>query len=128
MRVLVDTHALLWAVTGDRRLSKRAQSVLASFANEVFVCAASAWEITTKHRLGKLPSAEGLVADFARIVEQLGFRPLPISLEHAQRAGNLPGVHRDPFDRMLVAQAQSENLPLVSNERIFDIYGIKRIW
>jgi PIN domain nuclease of toxin-antitoxin system len=128
MRVLVDTHALLWAVTGDRRLSKRAQSVLASFANEVFVCAASAWEITTKHRLGKLPSAEGLVADFARIVEQLGFRPLPISLEHAQRAGNLPGVHRDPFDRMLVAQAQSENLPLVSNEGIFDIYGIKRIW
>jgi PIN domain nuclease of toxin-antitoxin system len=128
MRVLVDTHALLWAVTGDRRLSKRAQSVLASFANEVFVSAAFAWEITTKHRLGKLPSAEGLVADFARIVEQLGFRPLPISLEHAQRAGNLPGVHRDPFDRMLVAQAQSENLPLVSNEGIFDIYGIKRIW
>ena len=128
MRVLVDTHALLWAVTGDRRLSKRAHSVLASFANEVFVSAASAWEITTKHRLGKLPSAEGLVADFARIVERLGFRPLPISLEHAQRAGSLPGPHRDPFDRMLVAQAQSENLPLVSNERIFDIYGIKRIW
>ena len=128
MRVLVDTHALLWAVTGDRRLSKRAHSVLTSFANEVFVSAASAWEITTKHRLGKLPSAEGLVADFARIVERLGFRPLPISLAHAERAGNLPGPHRDPFDRMLVAQAQSENLPLVSNERIFDIYGIKRIW
>ena len=128
MRVLVDTHALLWAITGDRKLSKRAHFVLAAFANEVFVSAASAWEITTKHRLGKLPSAEGLVADFARIVEQLGFHPLPISLEHAQRAGNFPGDHRDPFDRMLIAQAQSENLPLVSNERIFDIYGIKRIW
>jgi PIN domain nuclease of toxin-antitoxin system len=128
MRVLVDTHALLWAVTGNRRLSKRAHSVLASFANEVFVSAASAWEITTKHRLGKLPSAEGLVADFARIVEQLGFHPLPISLEHAQRAGSLPGAHRDPFDRMLIAQAQNEDLLLVSNEKIFDIYGIKRIW
>jgi PIN domain nuclease of toxin-antitoxin system len=128
MRVLVDTHALLWAVTGDRKLSKRAHSVLASFANEVFVSAASAWEITTKHRLGKLPSAGELVADFARIVEQLGFQPLPISIDHAQRAGNLPGDHRDPFDRMLIAQAQSENLALVSNEQIFDHYGIKRIW
>jgi PIN domain nuclease of toxin-antitoxin system len=128
MRVLVDTHALLWAVTGDRKLSKRAHSVLASFANEVFVSAASAWEITTKHRLGKLPSAGELVADFARVVEQLGFQPLPISIDHAQRAGNLPGDHRDPFDRMLIAQAQSENLALVSNEQIFDHYGIKRIW
>ncbi len=128
MRVLVDTHALLWAITADDRLSKRAHSVLASFANEVFVSAATAWEITTKHRLGKLPSADGLVADFDRIVQELGFRALPISLEHAQRAGSLPGAHRDPFDRMLIAQAQSENLPLVSNERIFDIYGIKRIW
>jgi PIN domain nuclease of toxin-antitoxin system len=128
MRVLVDTHALLWAVTGDRKLSKRAHSVLASFTNEVFVSAASAWEITTKHRLGKLPSAEELVADFARIVEQLGFQPLPISIDHAQRAGNLPGDHRDPFDRMLIAQAQSENLALVSNEQIVDHYGIKRIW
>lgn len=128
MRVLVDTHALLWAVTGDRKLSKRAHSVLASFANEVFVSAASAWEITTKHRLGKLPSAGELVADFARIVEQLGFQPLPISIDHAQRAGNLPGDHRDPFDRMLIAQAQSENLALVSNEQIFDHYGIKRVW
>src|ERR1035437_9230734 len=71
MRVLVDTHALLWAITGDRKLSKRAHSVLASFANEVFFSAASAWEITTKHRLGKLPAAEGLVADFGRIIEQL---------------------------------------------------------
>lgn len=128
MRVLVDTHALLWAMTGDRKLSRRARSVLASFANEVFVSAASAWEISTKHRIGKLPSAEALVADFARLVEQLGFHPLPISLEHAQRAGALPGDHRDPFDRMLIAQAQSENLPLISNERVFDFYGIKRIW
>ncbi len=76
MRVLVDTHALLWAVTGDRRLSRRAHSVLASLDNEVLVSAASAWEVCTKFRLGKLPHAESLVSDFSRIIEQLGFYPL----------------------------------------------------
>ncbi len=90
MRVLVDTHALIWAVTGDRHLSKHAHSVLASLDNEVLVSAASAWEVCTKFRLGKLPDAESLVSGFSRIVEQLGFYPLSISLEHAQRAGNLP--------------------------------------
>jgi PIN domain nuclease of toxin-antitoxin system len=128
MRVLVDTHTLLWALTGDRRLSKKAHSVLAAFANQVFVSAASAWEVSTKHLLGKLSSADDLVADFGRTVAQLGFHALPISIDHAQRAGSLPGSHRDPFDRMLIAQAQSEDMPLISNDRIFDAYGIKRIW
>jgi PIN domain nuclease of toxin-antitoxin system len=128
MRVLVDTHALLWAVTGDRHLSKRAHSVLASLDNEVLVSAASAWEVCTKFRLGKLSDAESLVSDFSRVIEQLGFYALSISLEHAQRAGNLPGPHRDPFDRMLIAQAQAEDLTLVSNERLFDSYGVRRTW
>jgi PIN domain nuclease of toxin-antitoxin system len=128
MRVLIDTHVLLWAVTGDRRLSKHAHLALASFGNEVFVSAASVWEVCTKFRLGKLPDAIDLVSDFVRVIEQLGFHPLPISIEHAQRAGNLPGSHRDPFDRMLIAQAQAENVALVSNERVFDSYGITRIW
>jgi PIN domain nuclease of toxin-antitoxin system len=128
MRALVDTHALLWAATGDRKLSARAKSTLASFTNDIFVSAASAWEIATKYRLGKLPHAEGLVADFGRVVERLGFHALPITMEHAQRAGLLAGEHRDPFDRMLIAQAQSENLPLISSERIFDAYGVRRIW
>ena len=128
MRVLLDTHALLWAVTGDRRLSRRAHSVLAALDNEVLVSAASAWEVCTKYRLGKLPDAESLASDFGRIVEQLGFHPLPISLGHAQRAGNLPGGHRDPFDRILIAQAQAEDVPLVSNERLFDAYGVRRVW
>jgi len=128
MRVLVDTHALLWAVTGDRRLSPRAHSVLAALDNEVLVSAASAWEVCTKYRLGKLPDAESLASDFSRIIEQLGFHPLSISLGHAQRAGNLPGGHRDPFDRILIAQAQAEDVPLVSNERLFDTYGIRRLW
>jgi PIN domain nuclease of toxin-antitoxin system len=128
MRVLLDTHALLWAVTGNPRLPKRTQSILASFENDVFVSAASAWEIATKHRLGKLPGADALAGDIVGSVERLGFHPLPISLEHAERAGRLPGPHRDPFDRVLIAQSLAENLPLITNDRAFDAYGIERIW
>jgi len=128
MRVLIDTHVLLWAVGGDKKLSRTAHGILSSFENEVFVSAASAWEIATKYRLGKLPAAGALAGNINAIVEQLGFRPLPISLGHAERAGALPGEHRDPFDRMLIAQSQAENLPLVSNEHLFDAYGIRRIW
>ena len=128
MRVLIDTHVLLWAVSGNKRLSRRAHSVLSSFANEVFVSAASTWEIATKYRLGKLPDAGVLAGRIPAILDQLGFRALPISVEHAERAGALPGEHRDPFDRMLIAQSQAENLPLVSNEKLFDAFGIKRIW
>ena len=128
MRLLVDTHTFLWAIVGDRRLSKPAQAILASFDSEVFVSAASAWEIATKYRLGKLPEAETLMGSMRRIVEQVGFQELPVSIEHAQRAGSLAGAHRDPFDRMLIAQAHAENLAVVSNERLFDSYGIRRIW
>jgi PIN domain nuclease of toxin-antitoxin system len=128
MQVLVDTHAFLWAVTGDPRLPMRTQLLLASFENEVYVSAASAWEIATKYRLGKLPGAQGLAGDIAGSVERLGFHALAISLEHAERAGRLPGPNRDPFDRMLIAQSQAENLPLVSNEELFDSFSIERIW
>jgi len=128
MRVLIDTHVFLWAISGDKRLSREALGVLSSFENEIFVSAASAWEIATKYRLGKLPTAAVLAGSVRGVVEQLGFRALPISLGHAERAGALPGEHRDPFDRMLIAQSQAENLPLVSNERLFDAYGIRRIW
>jgi PIN domain nuclease of toxin-antitoxin system len=128
MRVLIDTHVLLWALSGDKRLSRKAHSVLSAFDNEVFVSAASAWEIATKHRLGKLPDAGAIAGNISAIIDQLGFRALPISLGHAERAGVLPGEHCDPFDRMLIAQSQAENLPLVSNERLFDAYGIQRIW
>ena len=128
MRLLVDTHTFLWAITGDRRLSTRAQAALASFDSEVFVSAASAWEIATKYRLGKLPEAESFSGSIQRIVEQIGFHELPVSIEHAQRAGSMPGEHRDPFDRMLIAQAHAEGLVVVSNERLFDSYGIRRFW
>jgi PIN domain nuclease of toxin-antitoxin system len=99
-----------------------------SFETEVFVSAASAWEICTKHRLGRLPEAENLVGNLSSILGQLGFRELPVSLKHGERAGTLPGEHRDPFDRMLIAQAQTENLSVVSSDRFFDKYAVTRIW
>jgi PIN domain nuclease of toxin-antitoxin system len=128
MRVLLDTHTLLWWLDGDRKLPKTVRQLLGDATTEVLVSSASVWEITTKARIGKLPGALEVAADVPACVAQQGFSGLPISLEHGQRAGSLPGPHRDPFDRMLIAQAQAENLPLVTNERVFDTYGIRRIW
>jgi PIN domain nuclease of toxin-antitoxin system len=128
LRVLLDTHTLIWWAIGDPKLSAKAHSILSSFESDVFVSAASAWEIATKVRLGKLPGAEVFAAEFPERVRKLGFRELTISIEHGQRAGLLPGDHKDPFDRMLIAQAQAENIPIVSNERIFDAYRVRRIW
>ncbi len=128
MRILLDTHALLWWLAGDGALSARARNAIADETNEVFVSAASAWEVTTKHRLGKLPGAGPLAVDFAREVRAQGFVPLAISLEHGQAAGALRGDHRDPFDRMLIAQAGEARMALVSNEAVFDAFGISRIW
>ena len=128
MRVLLDTHTLLWWLDGDRRLSRRARDVIAAADNSVLVSAASAWEISTKVRLGKLPGAIEVAAELPAILLQQNFEPLPITIVHALRAGNLPGPHRDPFDRMLIAQAQDEDVALVSNERLFDAYGVRRVW
>ena len=128
MRLLLDTHALLWWLAGDGQLSLRARRVIADRRHEVLVSAASAWEVTTKHRLGKLPMAGPLAVDFGREVRRQGFLPLAISMEHAQVAGALPNHHRDPFDRVLVAQAREERLALVSNEAVFDDYGVPRVW
>jgi PIN domain nuclease of toxin-antitoxin system len=128
MQALLDTHALLWWLTDSPLLTKPARKIVAEAKNSIFVSAASAWEIATKVRLGKLPTAADLAADFPRQLEQEGFEMLPISGNHAIRAGLLPGSHKDPFDRMLIAQAQAENLAIVSNEVVFDSYGVRRIW
>lgn len=128
MRLLLDTHALLWWLDGSRRLSRKARAAIGDEANSVFVSAASAWEITTKARLGKLPGAVDVAADVAGCVAGQGFSAMDITIPHAQRAGRLPGDHRDPFDRMLVAQAHLEDLPVVSDDDVFDGYGVTRIW
>lgn len=128
MRVLLDTHTLLWWLDGDRRLVKKPRGLIADQATVVLVSAASAWEISTKARLGKLPSAVEVAADIGGAVASQGFLALPVTIAHAQRAGALPGPLRDPFDRMLIAQSQLEDLPLISIERVFDRYGINRLW
>ncbi|TDR94614.1 type II toxin-antitoxin system VapC family toxin [Enterovirga rhinocerotis] len=128
MRFLADTHAVLWYLLGKRALPDRVRDAFDDGANEVFVSAASAWEITTKHRLGKLPEADFIAAAVEHHLSGHGFQPLPITMAHAEMAGRLAGTHRDPFDRMLIAQALSENLTLVSNEAAFDAFGVSRLW
>ena len=128
MRLLLDTHAFLWWLDGDRRLSIKARRLIADEANAVLVSAASAWEITTKARLGKLPGAKDVAADVLGCIGNQGFVPLDITVLHAQRAGGLAGDHRDPFDRMLIAQAQLEDVAIISDDAVFDEYGVRRVW
>jgi PIN domain nuclease of toxin-antitoxin system len=128
VRLLLDTHALLWWLAGDKSLSATARTAISDPDNEIFVSAASAWEIATKFRLGKLPGAALVAADIAAYVAGQGFAELAIRLVHGQVAGSLPGPHRDPFDRMLIAQAVTDSLVLISNENAFDAYGVKRLW
>jgi PIN domain nuclease of toxin-antitoxin system len=128
VRFLLDTHTLLWSFNGAPDLSTRARRLIEDGSNELLVSAASAWEIATKVRLGKLPTGEELVSDLGYYLSQLGCDGLAISVDHAVRAGRLRGEHRDPFDRMLIFQAQAENLPIISNDRVFDLYGVERIW
>lgn len=127
MIMLLDTHVVLWWATLDKRLSATAKKAIADEDSEVYVSAATAWEIAIKVRLGKLdwPDRSGTVN--AYVISQ-GFRPLPISLEHAEIAGRLRIAHKDPFDRMLIAQAQAEDMWLVSNEDLFDAAGVRRTW
>jgi PIN domain nuclease of toxin-antitoxin system len=128
MRLLLDTHALLWWLDGDQHLPQAVQRAIGDTGNEVLVSAASAWEIATKVRIGKLPGAVLVAERFAQILDEQCFLPLPIKVEHARRAGLMPGEHRDPFDRILIAQAQIEGLTLASNETLFDRFGIDRLW
>ena len=128
MRLMLDTHAFLWWLDGDRRLPPRIRALIRESSNEVLVSAASVWEITTKARLGKLPGAADVAADVPACIESQGFVGLPITVSHAQRAGTLAGPHRDPFDRMLIVQALSEGVTIASNETIFDAYRVTRLW
>ena len=128
MRLLLDTHALLWWWTDDPRLSATARAAIADESNEVFVSAASAWEVATKHRLGKLKEVPQAMARFAELVTADGFTPLPIDHRHALRAGSNPQEHRDPFDRMLAAQSEIEDLTLVTCDAALAAFGGKRLW
>jgi PIN domain nuclease of toxin-antitoxin system len=128
VQLLLDTHAFLWWLSGDKKLSRTARVAIAATDNLVYVSAASAWEIATKFRLGKLPGVAAIVSDIAGVIASQAFEQLPVNVIHAQRAGALPGTHRDPFDRMLIAQSLFDGLTLVSDEALFDDYGVPRIW
>jgi PIN domain nuclease of toxin-antitoxin system len=128
VQLLLDTHALLWWALDSADLSKKARRALNDLNNDIYVSAASAWEIATKYRIGKLPEAESFVHSFSETLQRLGFLELAISVEHAKRAGLMLAEHKDPFDRMLIAQAQAEGFVLVSNEALFDAYNVHRLW
>jgi PIN domain nuclease of toxin-antitoxin system len=128
LRLLLDTHAVLWWFLDHPALSRAARQAIGADDAEVMVSAVSAMEVSTKFRLGKLPQAAGLAERFEQMVEGYRFAPLPITLRHGQLAGSLAMQHRDPFDRLLIAQAIADNLTLVSNERVFDESGVQRLW
>ncbi len=128
VQLLLDTHALIWWLSADASLSAAASASIADKSNDVFVSAVSAWEVSTKYRLGKLPAGASISKGFEGIVQSEGFLPLPVTLSHGEAGGALPGLHKDPFDRLLIAQEILENLTLVSNERLFDSYGVRRLW
>lgn len=128
VKLLLDTHALIWWLAGDPALSLTARDAIGDEANSVAVSAASAMEVATKYRIGKLPSAALLARDFEEIVADQGFTELPITVRHARIAGEMAITHKDPFDRFLIAQAQTEGMVLVSNETLFDGFAVLRCW
>ncbi|MCK5799585.1 MAG: type II toxin-antitoxin system VapC family toxin [Deltaproteobacteria bacterium] len=128
MSWLLDTHALLWWLFDDPKLSSIARDVIADPANKIFVSSASAWEICTKHRIGKLPAASTLVLDIAGWVQRAGFSELPVTIAHAARAGSWPHAHRDPFDRMLAAQSMVDGLTLISRDAALRSFGVSLLW
>jgi PIN domain nuclease of toxin-antitoxin system len=129
VRLLVDTHALLWWGLDEPKLSRRARALLEDPDSELHVSAASAWEIATKYRLGRLPDAVGrLAVDMPGWFARIGVNELPISVAHAQRAGALEGMHGDPFDRMIAAQSLVEEIPVLGRDKALLEFGVELIW
>lgn len=128
MKLLLDTHTLLWWFMNDRRLSATARAAILDEGNEINVSAVNAWEIATKDRLGKLPEARDAAPRFMELVAADGFRLLGLACEHGLRAGGYPNNHGDPFDRMLAAQAEIEGLTLVTRDPVFRDFPVKVLW
>ncbi|MDR0351001.1 MAG: type II toxin-antitoxin system VapC family toxin [Coriobacteriales bacterium] len=129
MRLLVDTHTFYWMVDHAENLGEGARSVLEDASNELYLSAATLWEIATKHRIGKFPAGALLIGNLHRLVDKLGLKELPISFEHAITSGSLEWEHRDPFDRMLAAQCVIEDLRLVTRDEVFEtLEPVRTIW
>lgn len=128
MRLLLDTHALIWWWTDARQLSAAARKSIANEDNVILASAASAWEIATKQRLGKLGLPQLNLQRYMVLLEADGFTALPVTTEHALTAGSYPASHGDPFDRMLAAQAEVEELTIVSKDRALRQFGVELLW
>jgi PIN domain nuclease of toxin-antitoxin system len=119
MNYIIDTHIFLWWLFDDPKLDTTCRDIIRNPAHRIFVSSASAWEIATKYRIGKLPEAKQLVEQYSQILHQAKFIELAITSAHALRAGSLPIDHRDPFDRMIMAQAELESLPVITYDKAF---------
>ena len=129
MRALLDTHAFLWFNFDDMRLSRRVRTLVSDGDNDLFVSSVSAWEIAIKYALKRLPEVTQPPESYVPLrLAYYGFLPLDIGIAHALRAGALPLLHRDPFDRLLVAQAQLEGLPILTSDPNIARYGVEVIW
>lgn len=128
MKVLLDTCTVIWATLAPASLSEQAREAISDEGNVVLVSAASAWEIATKVRCGKLPGAEKLERDYLEVMEVAGYTQLSIDTESALRAGRLVAEHRDPFDRMIAAQALALDVQVLSPDVQLDQFGVRRVW
>jgi PIN domain nuclease of toxin-antitoxin system len=128
VKVLLDTCALIWATLSPSALSSDVREIVADESNVIFVSAASAWEIATKARMGKLPGAEKLERNFIDVMDAAGYTPLAIDIPSALRAGRFVAAHRDPFDRMIAAQALAQDIPVLSPDSQLDQFAVRRIW
>jgi PIN domain nuclease of toxin-antitoxin system len=128
VRLLLDTHAFLWFITDDPKLSMTAQGLITDPDNEILVSPASYWETAIKVSIGKYPLSVPYETFITQGIEANGFKILPIEPGHTAILTTMPFHHRDPFDRMLVAQAQFEEISVVSNDGILDLYGVTRLW
>jgi PIN domain nuclease of toxin-antitoxin system len=128
MKLLLDTHAFLWWLIDDGRLSRMARETIMSADNAVYVSAVTGWEVATKHRLGKLPEADAVIARLPEITVRAGIETLPLEFSHGVRSGNYRNSHGDPFDRMLAAQAEIEGLTLVTRDPVFRNFPVKVLW
>jgi len=128
VKLLLDTHAFLWFLLNDDRLSNDAQSLIATPENDLLLSSASCWEIAIKISLGKYSLGESLETFLTREIVENRLTMLPITVKHVSVVAELPFHHRDPFDRLLIAQAISEQIPILSADAVFDLYQVARIW
>ena len=128
MKLFLDTHTLIWWLNDNSKLSATARAAIANPGNDVFVSAATAWELATKVRRGRLPEAARIVADLHELLDQEEFEPLMVTTRHGLIAGALAGSHNNPFDRMLVAQAESENMSIITIDPAIAALGSRTVW